>query len=238
MSMKYNCQPHRLFAIAATLVAFCLNVSAQQQGAVTFANNRSCPVKNGATRAPVTVADGFKAALFVAELGSNNFSQVGDSAPLGYPVAGIFAAGTRVIPTSNTVVRVQVRAWPNAYATYKDALSHRARVGASAVIQVPLSDLNSQPAIPPASLTANGLQGFTIALPEDQQISVTFTNGNTVISFAGMPEQNYVIQYAPGVGGPWTDLADSTGVDPTAKIACIDGQTPCSSRFYRVVIQP
>jgi hypothetical protein len=342
--MKQRIKPVIPMLITAWLVA-CVSVltpvCAMGLSSINFANNGSCCVTNGVTGNPVRAEDGFQAALFYAPIGFavSAFLQNGPAVPVGKPVPGIFAGGTRLTDSAiapGNFVQVQVRAWPAAFPTYQDAVSMGAAVGSSAVMVVTTGDSGTQPLVPPPSLTAGGLQGFTIngfwqlpptttnlvlttplntpvtidiatvfsaitendgdvlsiiavdsqsahagaiaanastltytppinfqgndifsvrfsdglggfaavpitilvsggITPATNQISIDSMNGHTVISFGGTPDQNYVIQYAPTVSGPWTDLSGKLAVGANFVMGYNDLHPVSTTRFYRVI---
>lgn len=178
-----------------TLIAACvltlLSVCGMAQSSINFANNSGCRVINGNTGDPARAEDGFQAALFYAPLGApvSSFVQSGDAAPVGKPVPGIFAGGTRLTDSAiapGDAVQVQVRAWPAAFATYQDAVNMGAAVGSSSVVIVTTGDAGAQPSLPPPSLTVAGLQGFTIngfwQLPPKTTNVVVTTPVNTPVT--------------------------------------------------------
>lgn len=141
---------------------------ARAQSSINFANNSACRVTHGVTGNPVRAEDGFQAALFYAPSGTpaSAFLQSGSAVPVGKPVPGIFAGGTRLTDSGisgGTSVQVQVRVWPSAFATYQDAVNSGAAIGLSSSITVTTGDAGTQPLIPPPSLTVAGFQGFTIS---------------------------------------------------------------------------
>src|SRR5947207_183920 len=125
--MNHRTKSNALLATLALLVGCVLVLSpvcASAQSSINFANNSTCQVINGTTGNPVRAEHGFQAALFYAPLGASpsEFSQTGAAVPVGKPVPGIFAGGTRLTDTAiapGTAIQVQVRAWPAAFATYQ-----------------------------------------------------------------------------------------------------------------------
>lgn len=70
--------------------------------------------------------------------------------------------------------------------------------------------------------------------PENEVAITTATNGWTLL-FTGLPGQNYVVQSAPAVGGPWSDLSPVLMADSNGLIKYIDQMLPRpTTRFYRV----
>lgn len=70
--------------------------------------------------------------------------------------------------------------------------------------------------------------------PENEVAITTATNGWTLL-FTGLPAQNYVVQYAPAVGGPWSDLSPVLMADANGLIKYTDQTLPSpQTRFYRV----
>ena len=78
----------------------------------------------------------------------------------------------------------------------------------------------------------------TIA-PSNQQslniISITTTAAGTTLVFAGIPGRFYIVQSAPAVGGPWTNLSGSLTADSTGLIQFTDTTTLPPARFYRTI---
>jgi hypothetical protein len=167
-SIRMALTPVRLLVCVLVVSSVC----AEGQSPINFANNNACQVTNGITGNPVRAEDGFQAGLFYAPLGFpfSAFSQSGTAVPIGKPVPGIFAGGTRLtdagIPAGSSV-QVQVRAWPSIFATYQDAINSGAAAGLSSIMVVATGDAGTQPLMPPPSLTVEGLQGFTIYGPWD-----------------------------------------------------------------------
>jgi hypothetical protein len=135
-------------------------------GTVNFCNKQSAKVLNGKTAGSVTSNDNVQAALYWAALGSTNFIQIGSTTTVGTPLDGLFAGGTRPTgPASlgGSTAQFQVRAWGGGYSTYEQALqNYGVLVGTSAIIQAPTGNPDGDPPTPPVSLTASGLQGFTL----------------------------------------------------------------------------
>jgi len=65
------------------------------------------------------------------------------------------------------------------------------------------------------------------------KISVQLTPTNCQLQFAGIPEREYIIQSAPAVSGPWTDLSGPIAADGTGLIQFIDTNVPGPMQFYR-----
>lgn len=333
-------------ALISTLIAalVCVLVlspaRSMAQSSINFANNSICLITNGTTGNPVRVEDGFQAALFCAPTVSppSTMSQIGAAAPVGKPVPGIFAGGTRLTTAiaPGSLVQVQVRVWPAAFATYDDAVNMGAAVGFSSIMFMTTGDAGAQPSVPPPSMTTAGLQGFTtfgiwqspptttnIVLttpvntpvtidmatinaaisetdgdnlsifaidsqsahngaiatsaaaliytpaanfqgtdtffvrftdsvggfaavpismlvsgnitPTTQEISINSVSGHTVLAFGGTPGANYVIQSAPTLVGPWTDLSGSLSLGANCIMGYNDQHPDSGARFYRVV---
>ncbi len=71
------------------------------------------------------------------------------------------------------------------------------------------------------------------------KVSVTFTPNGRLIRFAGIPTQNYIIQSAADVTGPWANLSPSIPAGPTGLIEYEDTEMPVPiMRFYRTVVSP
>src|SRR5260221_7834173 len=160
-----ECPRSVLVALIFTLLALAGQaLAATGAGTVTFANNSSALVTNAQTGKPAAMADGIKAALYWAPVGSNVLSQIGAPANVGIPLAGLFAAGTRATGAATAgggLAQFQVRAWGGGYATYEQAAQHAGTlVGQSPIIQVATGNPNGGPPTPPNSLI--GLRGFTL----------------------------------------------------------------------------
>jgi hypothetical protein len=154
--------------LAACLLFACLRLYGQQGGSANFCNNSSTLVTNGPANSPVAGADGIKAALYWAPLGSNTLVQIGAATNVGVPLPGLFAGGTRMTGSQTSggaTGQFQVKAWAGGFATFELAVQNGAGVliGQSAIIQAPTGNPGGGPPTPPASLVANGLQSFTLA---------------------------------------------------------------------------
>jgi oligosaccharide reducing-end xylanase len=67
-------------------------------------------------------------------------------------------------------------------------------------------------------------------------ISLQLTPTNCQLEFAGVPGRNYIIQSAPAVTGPWSDVSGPVAADGTGLIQFIDTNAPGSMQFYRTSI--
>src|SRR5437868_10541845 len=92
-----NCSRHgsASWFIAASLLVTGIFQASATGGTINFANNSSSQVINGQTSNPVSSNEVIYAGLYWSPLGSNNFFQLGSAVPIGEPLAGLFAGGTR-----------------------------------------------------------------------------------------------------------------------------------------------
>jgi hypothetical protein len=90
-----------------------------QQGAVTFGNNASTPIRNYGTNASARVALYGSTRTDVTD--ESMLSQIGATANTFAP--GLFSGGTRNIGLPGDMVTLQVRAWTGGFATYELALA-------------------------------------------------------------------------------------------------------------------
>lgn len=158
-------------------------VGAFAQGTVNFANNSSSFIVNGATGQNVTSAQGFKAALYWAVDGTsdfNSFTQIGaiSSGFVGAvpPGTGLISAGTRTTGNATApgaFAMFQIRVWDSnagAITSYESGVAAGRAAGFSNMVRVQTGDGG---ALAAGSLTANGLQGFTVApVPEPSTIAL------------------------------------------------------------------
>ena len=83
------------------------------------------------------------------------------------------------------------------------------------------------------------LQGIFVAdippvwPPANKVAITTATNGWTLL-FTGVPTRNYVVQSAPAVGGPWSDLSPVLMADANGLVKYTDPLPLPQTRFYRV----
>jgi endoglucanase len=64
--------------------------------------------------------------------------------------------------------------------------------------------------------------------------SVNVVSNGLALQFGGLPGRTYVLQAAPTVTGPWSDLSGSLQPDATGRVEFIDTSTPNQTlRFYR-----
>jgi hypothetical protein len=73
--------------------------------------------------------------------------------------------------------------------------------------------------------------------PSLNNIMVTANPGANFVEFAGIPGLIYVVQFAPTVNGPWTDLSGALVADASGLITYND-LTPPPVRFYRTRVGP
>ena len=154
---------------AAGIILATASVVAQPGGTINFGNHSSSLVTNGLTSQPAAAADNVKAALYWAPLGSDTFVQLGDAAPVGTPLPGLFAGGTRTTGSAapgGSDAKFQVRAWGGGFTTYEEALLHAGvLIGQSAIITRRTGNPLASPPSPPGSLISvndGGLSGFTL----------------------------------------------------------------------------
>jgi hypothetical protein len=153
--------------VIALVISAVLGARAQTGGTVNFCNNDSTLVTNSITGSPATLADNIKAALYWAPLGSNTLIQIGAATPVGRPLSGLYAGGTRTTLTNTfggTNAQFQVRAWGGGYPTYEQALLNHAQVAQSGIIISGTGNPGGVPPTPPAAL-AGLLPGLTLLGP-------------------------------------------------------------------------
>jgi len=84
--------------------------------------------------------------------------------------------------------------------------------------------------------SAQGTVVVTVAASGTQtlnMISLQLTPTNCQLEFAGIPGRNYIIQSAPTVSGPWSDVSGPVAADGTGLIQFIDTNAPGPMQFYR-----
>jgi endoglucanase len=65
-------------------------------------------------------------------------------------------------------------------------------------------------------------------------VSINSVGNGWALKFGGIPGQSYVLQAAPAVTGPWTDLSGSVQPDASGMVQFTDSSTPApATRFYR-----
>jgi peptidoglycan-N-acetylglucosamine deacetylase len=94
-----------------------------------------------------------------------------------------------------------------------------------------LSDGNGGSAQGTVLVTITPLNAQTLNL-----ISLQLTPTNCLLQFAGIPARSYIIQSAPTVAGPWTDLSGPIAADPTGLVQFLDTNPPAPIQFYRTII--
>jgi hypothetical protein len=177
------------------LFAACLLIGGPRllgQGSLIFCNNSSTLVGNSVTSQPVTTTDGVKAVLYWSPVGTSNFVQIGPVTTVGTPLAGLFAAGTRLTGATTSggaTGQFQVRAWGGGYASYELAVQAGTGVllGQSAVLQISTGNPTSVPPTPAASLLSGGLQSFTVTpavAPTNLDIGLRVFDGYNTIKIA------------------------------------------------------
>jgi hypothetical protein len=67
-------------------------------------------------------------------------------------------------------------------------------------------------------------------------IAICPTPTNCLLDFAGLPGRTYVIQSAPAITGPWTDLSGPITAEATGLIEFVDTNSPSPAQFYRTTI--
>jgi hypothetical protein len=163
-----------------TAAALLVTVSTYAQGVVVFGNSASSLILDGKDGLAAAGADGIRAALYWAPLSDpDNFTQIGAFANVGVPVAGTFSGGNRTTGNATApgaVARFQVRAWESAYgATFEEAIAAPAmggRVALRGVSNIMEFQTGAPPASPPTTLINNGLQGFTVVVPEPSVVAL------------------------------------------------------------------
>ena len=90
-----------------------------QQGAVTFGNSASTPIRYNGTNASARVALYGSTRTDVTD--ESMLSQIGATADTFAP--GLFSGGTRNIGLPGDMVTLQVRAWTGGFATYEQAFA-------------------------------------------------------------------------------------------------------------------
>jgi len=87
--------------------------------------------------------------------------------------------------------------------------------------------------------SAQGTVVVTVAASGAQtlnMISLQLTPTNCQLEFAGIPGRSYIIQSAPAVNGPWSDLSEPIAADGTGLIEYIDTNPPGPMQFYRTSV--
>jgi hypothetical protein len=153
-----------LVTLLGALALGVMSSSAHAEGTVNFCNNSSILLSTP-SGAPITRADGVKAALYWAPMGSITFLPIGTSTDVGVPVPGLFAGGTRTTGSASSggsLARFQVRAWSGNFASYEIASQNPGGlIGQSAIVEMATGNPGDPPT-PPTSLAANGLRGFAL----------------------------------------------------------------------------
>ncbi len=86
-----------------------------------------------------------------------------------------------------------------------------------------------------SSPAASTLTLLTTPAPALSRMSVVNSSSGWVLLFTGTAGQNYVVQSAPALPGPWTDLSPVLTANSAGLIAYSDPAFPSgSARFYRV----
>lgn len=159
------------------------------QGTVNFQNAAASAVTDatlgGARVSPTNTpaATAIHAALYWAPASDPlNFTQLGNSIQVGTAIAGVFIGGTRSTGPATpggTPAQFQVRAWEVAYgSTYETAIAaanmngRPAKRGNSNTITVLTGNPGGTPATTQGQLTASGLQGFAVDVPEPSVIAL------------------------------------------------------------------
>jgi hypothetical protein len=154
-------------------------LGAYAQGTVNFANNATTLVIDSRDGMPVTSADGIRAALYWAPLSDpGNFTQLGASVLVqAIPNAaflGIYNGGARTTGDATAAggaAWFEVRAWSMAFADYAAALAGSGLAGNSGAFMVTTGGGGTPPA-PAANLVGNGLQGFSVVVPEPSVVAL------------------------------------------------------------------
>ncbi len=78
------------------------------------------------------------------------------------------------------------------------------------------------------------------SVPAQHDVTLKSVNPKqTVLRFFGIPGQSYIIQVAPEITGPWTDLSPPLTTGPTGMIEYVDTTWPKpATRFYRRIAAP
>jgi hypothetical protein len=165
------------------------------QGTINFANSSATAVTNTTTMQRVVGGTAFRVAIYwLPATGSpaetNNPPTTADfDAQLvglhevGFAAPGIYAPGSRTIPTSSpgAFVWVQIRAWEQAFGTsYAAVLANNTPqggrlgiAGTSNIFRVDLGDPTTIPPGNPGSMLNSGLQAFLVTpVPEPSTIGL------------------------------------------------------------------
>lgn len=67
----------------------------------------------------------------------------------------------------------------------------------------------------------------------DPAASITASTNGWALRFGGIPRQSYVLQIAPGLTGPWTDLSGPVKAGVTGLTQFTDTTPASAARFYR-----
>jgi len=90
--------------------------------------------------------------------------------------------------------------------------------------------------------TAQGTVVVTVTssnAPSQNEVSITFTPNGRLIRFAGIPGQDYIVQSAGVVTGPWSNLSPPITAGLTGVIEYEDVTAPMPPvRFYRTIAAP
>ncbi|MBI5387209.1 MAG: cadherin-like domain-containing protein [Verrucomicrobia bacterium] len=90
----------------------------------------------------------------------------------------------------------------------------------------------------------NSAQGMVVVVVRSANLpsantTVRMVGGKTIVSFAGIPFQAYIIQAAPGIAGPWTNLSPPILAGPNGLASYEDPTDPMPPiRFYRTIAAP
>lgn len=170
-------------------------VSVFAQGQLTFGNSSTSRVLDSRTGAAVANNVALAGLFYSLDLQSDpnpaipddGWIQLGTSVAIApstsAAVAGLYAGGTRAITGSpaGTVVKFQVRAWSNTYATYGAAVPDpNALRGFSNVMTLTLGGGGTTIPIPAISAS---VQGFTIApVPEPSTVVLGLLGGLSALA--------------------------------------------------------
>ena len=149
-----------------------LALSLYAQGTVSFNNDNNSCIYNFFAGRPVTQSDGFHVALYWAPLSNpDNFTQLGGSVSVGFPIPGRFFGGNRTTGNETSPggqARFMVLGWELAYGpTYEAAIAAPPMNGRlTARFFSPVFVLTTGGGlIPPASLTGTELEPVFLGVP-------------------------------------------------------------------------